>query len=114
MYSHMIIRMGSGMGNRQSVDGNNEDPTEMATTQPEVHAGGDARASDMMPTRLSVNIAQDTLAALQELTNDKAITVTEAVRRLIGYGIIVYKANKCGHEILLRTNQKQEKLILID
>jgi hypothetical protein len=103
------------MGNHQGDDGNSEDPTEMATDQPGVHASDNVRVSSAaMPTRLSINIAQDTLSALQEIANDKAITVTEAVRRLIGYGIIVYRANKHGHEILLRSDQKQEKIILID
>jgi hypothetical protein len=102
------------MGNHQNVEDNNEDPTEMAATRPGVHADDNTGASDAMPTRLSINITKDTLSALREITNDKAITVTEAVRRLIGYGIIVYKADKDGHEILLRTNQKQEKVILID
>lgn len=66
------------------------------------------------PTRLSVNISRDTVEALQEIASDKFITMTEAVRRLIGYGIIVYRANRDGHEVLLRRDGKLEKILLVD
>ena len=66
------------------------------------------------PTRLSLNISRDTVEALQEIASDKSITMTEAVRRLIGYGIIVYRANRDGYEVLLRRDGKLEKILLVD
>jgi hypothetical protein len=66
------------------------------------------------PTRLSVNISRDTFEALQEIASDKGITMTEAVRRLVGYGIIVYRASRDGYEVLLRRDGKLEKILIVD
>ena len=66
------------------------------------------------PTRLSVNISRDSAEALQEISSDKGITMTEAVRRLVGYGIIMYRANRDGYEVLLRRDNKLEKILLVD
>jgi hypothetical protein len=66
------------------------------------------------PTRLSVNISRDTLEALQEISNEKGVTITEALRRLVGYGIIVYRANRDKKDVLLRRDNKTERLVLVD
>lgn len=66
------------------------------------------------PTRLSVNISRDTLEALHEIATEKSITITEALRRLVGYGVIVYRANRDGHEVLLRRDSKTERIVLVD
>lgn len=66
------------------------------------------------PTRLSVNISNATAEALREVTKDKEISMTEAVRRLIGYGILVYRVVRDGGEVLIRRDDKAERLILLD
>ncbi|HEY2762496.1 MAG TPA: hypothetical protein VGJ13_00540 [Pseudonocardiaceae bacterium] len=66
------------------------------------------------PTRLSVNISNATASALREVTKDKEISMTEAVRRLIGYGIVVYRVVRDGGEVLIRRDDKAERLILLD
>lgn len=66
------------------------------------------------PTRLSVNISRDTLDALHEIAGEKGITITEALRRLVGYGVIVYRANRDNHDVLLRRDNKTERIVVLD
>ncbi|MGH4026943.1 MAG: hypothetical protein ACRDRV_20410 [Pseudonocardiaceae bacterium] len=66
------------------------------------------------PTRLSVNISTATAEALREVSRDKGVSMTEAVRRLVGYGIVVYRAVRDGGEVLIRRDDKAERLILLD
>lgn len=66
------------------------------------------------PTRLSVNISRATADALREVSTDKSVSMTEAVRRLIGYGIVVYRAVRDGGEVLIRRDDHAERLILLD
>jgi len=40
--------------------------------------------------------------------------MTEAVRRLVGYGIVVYRAIRDGGEVLIRRDDKTERLVLLD
>jgi hypothetical protein len=100
------------MDSGQDVAETDEDQTEAT----DINRGSsqDDDGSVRKPTRLSVNISRDTFDALQEIASDKDITITEAVRRLIGYGIIVYRANRDGYEILLRRDGKLEKILLVD
>lgn len=65
-------------------------------------------------TRLSVNISSATTDALTEISRDKGISTTEAVRRLIGYGLVVYRAIKAGSDVLIRDGQTTERVILLD
>lgn len=44
------------------------------------------------PTRLEVNLAAETTAAVQCLMDREGVTQTEAVRRLVGYGDRLYRA----------------------
>lgn len=85
--------------------------------QPAVPSGPttpDAPNGSVKPTRLSVNISRDTLEALQEISTEKGVTITEALRRLVGYGIIVYRANRDGQDVLLRRDNKTERIVLVD
>jgi predicted enzyme related to lactoylglutathione lyase len=66
------------------------------------------------PTRLSVNISRSTVDALQEVVSDNGISMTEAVRRLIGYGIVMYRADKDGYDIQLRQGTRLEKIVFIE
>lgn len=66
------------------------------------------------PTRLSVNISAATAEALREISRDKDVSMTEAVRRLVGYGIVVYRAVRDGGDVLIRRDDKAERLILLD
>lgn len=54
------------------------------------------------PRRINVAVNPETLDALQGLSAREGATLTEAVRRLIGYGDVVYRAvREDGDTILL-------------
>lgn len=107
---------GRNMSGRQHVTSQDENTNQTEVTGADPIFGRD-RNNDVRvskPTRLSVNISRSTVDALQEIASDNGITMTEAVRRLIGYGIIMYRANRDGYEVLLRRENKLEKIILVD
>ncbi|HEU0086742.1 MAG TPA: hypothetical protein VFQ77_03690 [Pseudonocardiaceae bacterium] len=87
----------SGAGAAPSADG--EDPAGRRATK---------------PARLSVNISKATAEALREVSTDKSVSMTEAVRRLVGYGIVVYRVIRDGGEVLIRRDDHAERLILLD
>lgn len=65
--------------------------------------------------RLSVNISRSTEEALLELAKEKNITMTEALRRLVGYGSIVYRAiSKDNGDVLIRKNGETERILLVE
>jgi hypothetical protein len=109
---------GRNMSGRQHVtsqdEGTNQNQMEVTDAERIFGRGRDNDVRASKPTRLSVNISRSTVDALQEVASDNGITMTEAVRRLIGYGIIMYRANRDGYEVLLRRENKLEKIILVD
>lgn len=65
--------------------------------------------------RLSVNISRDTEAALMEVSVQEDVSWTEATRRLVGYGHLVYRAVRAGREIhLVGGGKPAERVNLID
>ncbi|MCA1671784.1 MAG: hypothetical protein LC799_06125, partial [Actinobacteria bacterium] len=70
-------------------------------SQPPGAGAAQRRPRAAKPTRLSVNISTATADALREVSHDKGVSMTEAVRRLIGYGIVVYRAVRDGGEVLI-------------
>lgn len=91
-----------------------EHPTDTANgaTPPPRESNDSPRAAK--PGRLSVNVTQATQAALDRLVEREGITVTEALRRLIGYGDLVYQATQInGDELLLRRGETTERIVLI-
>ena len=44
------------------------------------------------PRRINVAVTPDMMAAIDRLIEREGVTLTEAVRRLIGYGDVVYRA----------------------
>jgi len=75
---------------------------------------GDVQHEPVKPTRLSVNVSRETVDALHEIAHEKKISITEAVRRLIGYGIVMYRATRVGHEVLIRRDNKLERIVILD
>ncbi|GAA1862861.1 hypothetical protein GCM10009772_43260 [Pseudonocardia alni subsp. carboxydivorans] len=93
-------------------------PSQLVERLLETNAGTENRSVTQAPankvSRLSVNINHDTYEAIQELARERGVTVTEAVRRLVGYGAIVYRSNRDGQDILLRRDGKTERVMLLD
>lgn len=66
------------------------------------------------PGRLSVNVTPATQAALDRLVEREGVTVTEALRRLVGYGDLVYETTQVnGDDLLIRRGDTIERIVLI-
>lgn len=77
-------------------------------------AGDQQRSSTgRKPSRLSINMSRATEDALLELMDDKDVSMTEAVRRLVAYGAVVYQAVKDDREVLIRSNGQTERVVLL-
>lgn len=65
-------------------------------------------------TRLAVNITATTKAAIDRVVEREGVTQTDAVRRLIGYGDLIYRTTQIdADEILVRRGDSVERLVLI-
>ena len=53
------------------------------------------------PRRINVAISPDMVRALEHVIEREGVTLTEALRRLVGYGDFVYRAVKDNEEQLL-------------
>jgi hypothetical protein len=88
-----------------------EQPTDVRGGTPDA---GDAASAKPKLTRLSVNITPATQAALDRLVEREGVTVTEALRRLVGYGDLVYETTQVnGDDILIRRGDTIERIVLI-
>jgi hypothetical protein len=73
--------------------------------------GGRTSAS---PTRITVNIGPDTERALRMVMDKEHVTLTEAVRRLIGYGDLLYRTIKVdGKDVLIRQDGATQQVLLV-
>jgi hypothetical protein len=50
---------------------------------------------------LSVNVTPNTQAALDLVAENEGVPVTEALRRLVGWGGLVYDTIQAGHRVLI-------------
>lgn len=57
--------------------------------------------------RLSVNVTPATQEALDRIVETEHVTVTEALRRLVGYGALVYAAHLDGRPVRIGTDHIQ-------
>jgi len=65
-------------------------------------------------SRISVNVTPATQAALDRIVEREGITVTEAFRRLVGYGDLVYETTKIdGDDLLVRRGDTLERIVLV-
>jgi hypothetical protein len=53
------------------------------------------------PKRINVAVSPDTIRALENVIDREGVTLTEALRRLVGYGDFVYRAVKDNEEQIL-------------
>jgi len=72
----------------------------MSGNRPDVDVARESRLRTE-PKRINVAISPDTVAALENVIEREGVTLTEALRRLIGYGDFVYRAVKENDEQVL-------------
>lgn len=53
------------------------------------------------PKRINVAVSPDTVRALENVIEREGVTLTEALRRLVGYGDFVYRAVREDREQLI-------------
>jgi hypothetical protein len=91
-----------------------EKPTEVSGGARQTAEPADTASHKPKLGRLSVNITPATQAALDRLVEREGVTVTEALRRLVGYGDLVYEATQInGEDILIRRGDSIERIRLI-
>ena len=67
-----------------------------------------------MSVRINVNISPSTQRALEQVIDREGVTLTEAVRRLVGYGDLLYQADRVdGADVLIRSGMQVEKVVLL-
>ena len=72
------------------------------------------RTSASPPRRINVAVTPDMLAAIDRLIDREGITLTEAVRRLIAYGDVVYRMVKEeGQTMVFRKADGSEREVLL-
>lgn len=74
-------------------------------------SAGRRAASDAPQTRLNVNINSQTAAALKDYADQQGVSITEAVRRLVGVGDFIAKAQDEGKQVLLRQDGETERVV---
>jgi hypothetical protein len=77
------------------------------TDQPE-------RAPAQPPRRINVAVTPDMLAAIDRVIDREQVTLTEAVRRLIAYGDVVYRMVKeDGQAMIFRGENGNEREVML-
>ena len=74
-------------------------------------SAGRRAAGDAPQTRLNVNINSQTAAALKDYADQQGVSITEAVRRLVGVGDFIAKAQDAGKQVLLRQDGETERVV---
>jgi hypothetical protein len=72
------------------------------------------RAAGAPPRRINVAVTPDMLAAIDRVIEREQVTLTEAVRRLIAYGDVVYRMVKeDGQTMVFRSKDGKEREVLL-
>lgn len=74
----------------------------MSGNRPDVEAAQQSRPRSE-PKRINVAVSPEMVRALENVIDREGVTLTEALRRLVGYGDFVYRVMKEGDEQLTVT-----------
>jgi hypothetical protein len=90
------------------------DRVDTSVDQPAARGGAPEAGSKPKLGRISVNVTPATQAALDRVVEREGVTVTEALRRLVGYGDLVYETTQVdGDDLLIRREGVLERIRLI-
>lgn len=73
----------------------------MSAKGAQTETAGQQTAARAEPKRINVAVSPDTVSALENVIDREGVTLTEALRRLIGYGDFVYRAVRENREQLV-------------
>jgi hypothetical protein len=66
------------------------------------------------PKRINVAVSPDTVRALENVIEREGVTLTEALRRLIGYGDFVYRAVRENREqLIVKGTEGSREVVLL-
>jgi hypothetical protein len=66
------------------------------------------------PKRVNVAVSPETIEALQRVIDREGVTLTEALRRLVGYGDVIYRAVKEENaEIHLKNGRDTRQVVIL-
>jgi hypothetical protein len=66
------------------------------------------------PKRINVAVSPDTVRALENVIEREGVTLTEALRRLVGYGDFVYKAVRENREqLIVKGTEGSREVVLL-
>ncbi|PPK61862.1 ribbon-helix-helix protein, CopG family [Actinokineospora auranticolor] len=75
---------------------------------------GKAQPARQDPKRINVAITPDMVRALEAVIEREGVSLTEALRRLVGYGDFVYRSIKEeGAKVLVQTNDTMREVVLL-
>jgi hypothetical protein len=85
----------------------------MLGNRPEVEEAPDGRLTTE-PKRINVAISSEMVRALEYVIEREGVTLTEALRRLVGYGDFVYRAvRERGEQLLLSGSEGTKEVVLL-
>jgi Ribbon-helix-helix protein, copG family len=86
----------------------------MSGNRPDVEAAAQQQSRPRTePKRINVAISPDMVRALENMIKGEGVTLTEALRRLVGYGDFVYRAVKEGGEQLTVTGPDGSREVVL-
>jgi hypothetical protein len=66
------------------------------------------------PKRINVAVSPDTVRALENVIEREGVTLTEALRRLVGYGDFVYRAVREDREqLIVKGSEGSREVVLL-
>ncbi|HEX2130862.1 MAG TPA: hypothetical protein VHH15_04825 [Actinophytocola sp.] len=66
------------------------------------------------PKRINVAVSPDTVRALENVIEREGVTLTEALRRLIGYGDFVYRSvRENGEQLMVKGQDTTREVVLL-
>jgi hypothetical protein len=73
-----------------------------------------ARRTGTEPRRINVAISPDMVRALERVIEHEGVTLTEALRRLVGYGDFVFRAvRERGEQLIVTGDDGTREVVLL-
>jgi hypothetical protein len=75
---------------------------------------GQQTSTKTEPKRINVAVSPDTVRALENVIEREGVTLTEALRRLVGYGDFVYRAVRENREqLIVKGTEGSREVVLL-
>lgn len=74
---------------------------------------GSRTSAKAEPKRINVAVSADTVRALENVIEREGVTLTEALRRLVGYGDFVYRAVRENREQLIVKGEEGTREVVL-